>query len=327
MNTNWLELTIQTTAAGIDALSDYLLGCDVGGLSILDETDFQDFLSNNTQFWDYVDEDLTARMAGKSAVVCYFTDDEHGRSHLRRIRDGLPALRERMGAQMGSLATSLSGVKEEDWENNWKQYYKPLPAGERLLIVPDWEREGLDAGARIPLFLNPGLTFGTGNHASTQLCLQGLEPLISDGYRVLDLGCGSGILAIAALLLGAGHAFAVDIDPKCADVALENAALNGFDQNHLTVKWGNVLDDTELMERLAAEPWDVVLANIVADVIIPLAPLMPRLLASGGHFLCSGVIDTRAGEVTAAIEAAGLKIAHVYERDGWVSIHAMLPCL
>jgi ribosomal protein L11 methyltransferase len=322
MNTNWLEVTIQTTADGIDALSDYLLDCDVDGLSILDETDFQDFLAKNTQYWDYVDEDLTAHMAGKSAVTCYLSDDEHGRSQLLRIRDGLPALRERMGAQMGTLAVSLSGLKAEDWENNWKQYYKPLPAGEKLLIVPDWEREGLETGGRIPLFLNPGLTFGTGNHASTQLCLQGLEPLIFDGCRVLDLGCGSGILAIAALILGAGHAFAVDIDPKCVDVAFENAALNGFDKQQLSVTWGNVLDDADLMEHLASEPWDVVLANIVADVIIPLASLMPRLLKSGGHFLCSGVIDTRADEVRAAIEAAGLEIYRVYEKDGWVSFCA-----
>ena len=324
MNTNWLEITIQTTAAGIDALSDYLLGCDVGGLSILDENDFQDFLANNTQYWDYVDEDLAAHMAGKSVVTFYLTDDEHGRSHLQFIRAGLPGLKERVGECVGSLAVSLSGVKEEDWENNWKQYYKPLPAGERLLIVPDWEREGLDAGGRIPLFLNPGLTFGTGNHASTQLCLQGLEPLVSEGCRVLDLGCGSGILAIAALLLGAGHAFAVDIDPKCVDVAFENAGLNKFGQEHLTVKWGNVLADAEFMEALAAESWDVVLANIVADVIIPLAPLVPRLVKAGGHFVCSGVIDTRAEEVKAAIKAAGIGIAHVYEKDGWVSIHGVV---
>ena len=324
MNTNWLEVTIQTTASGVDFLSDYLLACDVGGLSILDEADFQDFLAKNTQYWDYVDEDLTAHMAGKSAVTCYLSDDEHGRSHLLRIREGLPALRERMGPQMGSLAVSLAGVKEEDWENNWKQYYKPLPAGERLLIVPDWEREGLNANGRTPLYLNPGLTFGTGNHASTQLCLQGLEPLVSAGCRVLDLGCGSGILAIAALLLGAEHAFAVDIDPKCVDVAFENAALNGFDANHLTIKWGNVLADTDFMDTLAERPWDVVLANIVADVIIPLAPLMPHLLKAGGHFLCSGVIDSRADEVKAALEAAGMEILHTYTKDGWFSFCACL---
>lgn len=326
MNGDWLEIKITTTAEGIDPLASYLTACDVGGLSIEDETDFQTFLEENTQYWDYVDEELSQKMSGASHVLFYVTDDDYGRAILQTVKEGLSALRERVSVDLGTLTVSISGIKEEDWENNWKQYYKPLPAGERLLIVPEWERESERAhvDGRTPLYLNPGLTFGTGNHASTQLCLAGLEPLVQNGSLVLDLGCGSGILSIAALLLGAKHACAVDIDPKCVDVAYENAGLNGFSRKELTVQWGNVLSDDALVSTLCESKWDVVLANIVADVIIPLAPVVPKLLADNGHFVCSGVIDTRAEEVKQALERAGLTIQNTYTQDGWFAFHATL---
>ena len=197
-----------------------------------------------------------------------------------------------------------------------------MPVGERLYIVPEWEREQPVPAGRVPLYLNPGLTFGTGSHASTQLCLMGLEEYTLPGCAVLDLGCGSGILSIAALALGAGEAAAVDIDPKAVDVAYENAAMNGIGRDRYTVRAGNVLSDRGLVAGLAQNTYALVLANIVADVIIPLSAQAGRFLAPGGVFLCSGIIDTRADEVQAALERNGLRVFQRREQNGWVALAA-----
>jgi ribosomal protein L11 methyltransferase len=174
----------------------------------------------------------------------------------------------------------MADVADEDWENNWKQFYKPMEIGSRLLVVPEWE-EAADP-TRVKLVLNPGLTFGTGSHATTRLCLQALDTHIHGGERVLDLGCGSGILSIAALRLGAESAFACDIDEKCVDVAYENAALNGIGKDRYTVRWGDVLTDAALRQEMGAG-YDIVVANIVADVIMGLSPHVRPFLKRGAH--------------------------------------------
>ena len=196
--------------------------------------------------------------------------------------------------------------------------------GQRVYIVPDWLRDQPVPRGRTPVYLDPGLTFGTGSHASTQLCLGLLEKRVRPGDAVLDLGCGSGILSIAALNLGAGRAAGVDIDPKSADVAYENAALNGIGKDVYHVQAGDVLSDKALVAELAqAGPYQVVLANIVSDVIIPLSAFVQALMAPGGVFLCSGIIDTRADEVRGAIERNGLRVVEALERDGWAAYAAV----
>ena len=207
-------------------------------------------------------------------------------------------------------------MDDADWENNWKQFYKPMEIGERLIVVPEWE--SAKTHGRIPLILNPGLTFGTGSHATTRLCLTALEKHVAAGDRVLDLGCGSGILSIAALLLGAEHAFACDIDEKCVDVAYENAALNGIGKDRYTVRWGDVLSDKQLQKEMG-EKYDIIAANIVSDVIIGLAPQVRPFLKAGGLFLTSGIIDTRAAEVAEKLRAAGWEIVEERNSEGWFS--------
>ncbi|MEQ2443749.1 50S ribosomal protein L11 methyltransferase [Pseudoflavonifractor intestinihominis] len=325
MDDRWLEVSIDTTDAGMDDLAAYLTAFDLGGLVLEDEAEFQAFLEQNRQYWDYVDEDLMERMKGVARVKFYVTDDSHGHEKLSRITEGLAALRERCGEELGTLAVRTAGLREEDWANNWKQFYKPLTVGERLYIVPEWEKgETAIPEGRTALYLNPGLIFGTGTHASTQLCLGGVEEFVKAGDRVLDLGCGSGILSIAALCLGAEYAFGVDIDPKAVGVAYENAAMNGIGQDIYTVRAGNVLSDRALCAELAERKWNLVLANIVADVIIPLSAQVPGLLAEGGVFLCSGIIDTRADEVQAAIQSRGMKIIRRWEKNGWVALAAAM---
>ena len=209
-------------------------------------------------------------------------------------------------------------LREEDWATSWQKYYKPMSVGERLYIVPEWEKgEPVPAG-RTPLYLNPGLIFGTGSHASTRLCLEGVETYVRPGGRVLDLGCGSGILSIAALRLGAEHAFACDIDEKCVEVAYENAALNGIDRSRYTVRWGDVLSDQQLKAEIGGG-YDMVVANIVADVIIGLSGQVRPFLKEGGLFLCSGIIDDRAEEVAQRLREAGWDILRTRQSEGWFS--------
>ena len=324
MEENWLEVSVDTTDEGIEAVSAYLTTFDTGGLAIEDEAEFHEFLEQNRQYWDYVDDDLLVRMKGVARVKCYVMDTDYGREKLDAIRAGLPGLRERTDAALGTLAVRTASLREEDWANNWKQYYKPLCIGERLYVVPEWERGGQVPDGRTVFYLNPGLTFGTGAHASTQLCLGGVEKFTRAGDAVLDLGCGSGILSIAALCLGAGEALGVDIDPKAVGVAYENAAMNGIGRESYTVLAGDVLTDETLAASLKSRRWELVLANIVADVIIPLSVQVPDLLAEGGTFLCSGIIDTRADEVRAAIESRGLTVIERWEKNGWVAFAAKL---
>ena len=311
----WLELHIDTTPAGLEPVSDLLRDQGIEGLVIEDEGDFHNFLEQNRQYWDYVDEGLEQSMAGKCRITFYLEDSEAGYRTLAMTRIALQPFKEAHPA-FGSLLLTMENVEDADWENNWKAFYKPMEIGERLIVIPDWEEA--DPHGRVALRLNPGLIFGTGSHATTRLCLQALERLVQPGMRVLDLGCGSGILSIAALLLGADSAFGCDIDDKAVDVAYENAALNGIGKDRYTVRAGDVLSDRKLRADMGAG-YDIVVANIVADVIIALAATARDLMAPDGYFLCSGIIDDRAAEVKGKLVENGFTILEENTSEGWYS--------
>ena len=306
MDDRWLEVTLPVPADRLERVCDILTANGMTGLVVEEEGDFLRFLEQNRQYWDYVDEGLAARMKGASRVKFYVPDSEEGQKQLRQYLAGL----EDHEPQTVSL-------REEDWATSWQKYYQPIPVGNRVYIVPDWMRGEPVPDGRTPLYLNPGLTFGTGAHPTTQLCLELLEEVLQSGDKVLDLGCGSGILAIAALALGASRAVGVDIDPKAADVAFENAALNGVGPDRLSVYAGDVLSDKKLAAKLGPGQNRVVLANIVADVIIPLSAKAGEFMTPDGVFLTSGVIDGREDEVRAALEADGFAVVKHLERGGW----------
>ena len=312
---DWLELKIDTSHAGLDAVTDMLEQQGVTGVMIDDEADFQSFLENNRQYWDYVDDDLLAQKKGVSRVTFYLERNEDAYGTVAAVRMAMSALK-KDHPEYAPLLLTMADVADEDWENNWKQFYKPMEIGSRLLVVPEWE-EAADP-TRVKLVLNPGLTFGTGSHATTRLCLQALDAHIHGGEKVLDLGCGSGILSIAALRLGAESAFACDIDEKCVDVAYENAALNGIGKDRYTVRWGDVLTDAALRQEMGAG-YDIVVANIVADVIMGLSPHVRPFLKPGGLFLCSGIIDDRAAEVLEKLKADGWDVFEQRSSEGWFS--------
>ena len=314
MSDTWLEVTLPVPADKLDGVCAVLTANGMTGLVVEEEGDFLRFLEQNRQYWDYVDEGLAQRIKGASRVKFYVPDSPEGRGQLRQYLAGL----EEYEPQTVSL-------REEDWATSWQKYYQPIPVGRRIYIVPDWMRGRPVPEGRTPLYLNPGLTFGTGSHPTTQLCLELLEGTLRPGDRVLDLGCGSGILAIAALALGASRAAGVDIDPKAADVAFENAALNGIGPDRLSVYAGDVLTDKRLAGRLNPGQNRVVLANIVADVIIPLSARAGDFLAPDGVFLTSGIIEGRQGEVRAALEGNGFAVTGHRERGGWHAFFAAKP--
>lgn len=297
----YIEVTVNTPGAEIDARCQEMADMGAGGFVIENEEDFKDFLEQNHQYWDYVDDELENQYAGVSRIKCYLTDDEDGLAVLRRIN-----------AAYSDVTTSY--VEDSDWENNWREYYKPIEVGEKLVVVPEWEEAPQDG--RLPLRLDPGLIFGTGSHATTRMCLAALEKFSKPGVRVLDLGCGSGILGIGALILGCDSCLGVDIDPKAPDVVMSNAALNGIGADKMTAWTGDIIADASLRARIGGG-YQLVLANIVADVIIPLSAVVHQFMAPGAVFICSGIIEHRWPETEAALISNGFEILDHKSEDEW----------
>ena len=319
----WIEVNIYTTTDGIEPLCGRLYAVGLNGVQIKDAADFNDFIENETQYWDYIDESLEPLKTCETCVTVYLTDDADGRELLSHIRGTVAELRSLDDDnKFGRLEIELSGINEEDWANNWKKYYKTFNLGKNLLIKPEWEQlDDNEIKDKVVLSMNPGHLFGTGTHHSTQLCMIELEKYIRNGDRVLDLGCGSGILSILSLLLGADSAVAVDIDPAAPVTAMENLAMNGISPERYSVLVGNVIDDAALREKTGGD-YDVVVANIVADVIIAMSPTAYSLTKKGGIFISSGIIGPRGDEVREAVTGAGFEITDIHEQSDWLCITA-----
>ena len=315
---NWVEIDIFTTTDGIDAVTGSLLGMGVNGFVIKDSADFEDFLSDKTVNWDYIDDDLMGLKNCETTVTVYLPENAQGLENLEAIKLELKALKARdTENKFGRLEYKLNNVKEEDWANNWKQYFKPLCVGEKLLIKPSWEQVAPDEKRKI-LEIDPASSFGTGQHNTTQLCLELVEKNLNDGDRILDLGCGSGILSIGALLLGAKSAYAVDIDENSVKIASENADKNGIPKEIYTAKCGNIIEDNKLTAEIGTG-YDLVCANIVADVLIGMSDKFSGFLKDKGMLIVSGIIDNRKDEVLDVIKTKGFDLIEIREKEDWVA--------
>lgn len=316
---NWTEVNIYTTTEGIDPVCGCLLGIGVTGFAIRDSKDFEEFLNDKTGNWDYIDDDLMNMRDCETCVTVYLPDDSQGADMLSALRSEMSALGERdENKAFGRLAVELANVREEDWANNWKQYFKPLTVGERLVIKPSWEEYDPTDG-RTVLEIDPASSFGTGQHNTTQLCLELIEKNLRDGDRVLDLGCGSGILSIAAVLLGADSATAVDISQNSVETAKENASKNNIPTEKYTAYCGDIISDNALVEKIGGG-FDIIAANIVADVLIAMSLIFERFLKKGGRLILSGIITERADEVIEAVKSKGYTLVEIREKDGWAAV-------
>ena len=306
----WLEITVDTAGRDTDDAAAALTARGFSDLVSEDEQELETFLDENRAYWDYIDEGLQKKLEGLQRIRLYLdSSDEAGMARLRQVC-----------AQLG-LPVSAKPLPETDWSESWKDNYPPQEVGKSLIVLPYWRGE--EETSRHKIILDPGIAFGTGAHPSTQMVMEVMERTVKPGDKCLDLGSGSGILSITALRLGAKTATGVDIDPKAEDAARENAAFNGFSAPAFTVCTGNVLEDQALMDSLAGT-YDVVLVNIVADVIIALAPVIPAFLGPHSTVICSGILDVREAEVRAALEGAGLTITEVHSKETWRCFAARL---
>ena len=308
----WLEITINTQAKQVEAVAAALTARGFSDLCLEDQQEFESFLEENRACWDYIDEELQQRLQGLSQIKLYLEQEDT--ASLARL--------ERFAAEQG-LPMTVTALPDTDWEESWKDNYPPQEVGERLVVLPYWLAEEYETD-RCKVILDPGLTFGTGAHPSTQMVMETMEQLVTPATRCLDLGSGSGILSVTALRLGAKSAVGVDIDPKAEDIARENAAYNGFAAPAFTALTGDVTGDRKLMETLSGV-YDLVLVNIVADVIIGLAPVLPSFLGPDSRLICSGILDTRLTDVTAALKKAGLEVIQIKEKEDWRCVLARRP--
>ena len=323
----WTRINI--TCSDADALPENFTE-DIANLLIIagvdtfttdDFSDLEQVLSQGGIFYDYIDDELLELQGSIPVIHAFLTPDEEGEKICAQVISALTSLKAD-NPEYKSLVWNRDSVKDEDWENNWKEFFKPFPVGSRLFVKPTWESVSQeDTKGRLIIEIDPSSSFGTGTHATTKLCLEKLEKLNTENAHVLDMGCGSGILSIGALLLGAKDAVAVDIDEVASRIARENLDSNGFLSPRSTVLCGNALEDKALVEKIGTG-YDIICANIVAGIIIEMSPLFHSVLKSGAYLIASGIISERCNEVKDALEKNGFSIIETDDEDDWSVILA-----
>ena len=328
----WIEAVVSTTGAGIEPVAGRLLMNGITGYAVEDSAEFEEFLKGEGVYFDYVEDDLLKLKDCETTVKFYVAENSQGVETLLAVRKSLEELKalDKEG-EFGKLTlTTDSKIEEQDWENNWKKYFKPFPVGKNLCIKPSWESLPDELADKTVIELDPSSSFGTGSHTTTRLCLEMVEKYMSKlgkDVQVLDMGCGSGILGIAASLLGADFITAVDIDENSARIAAENFEENKIEKSKFNVMAGNILNDQKFYDVVTAKKYDLIAANIVADVLIWMAPVFKKVLAEDGYLLVSGIISERSGEVTDALIANGLRVKEFAESQEWAAVvlcHASL---
>ncbi|BDR65005.1 ribosomal protein L11 methyltransferase [Clostridium tetani] len=308
---DWIELTIITSSQAVEAVSAILYNTDVQGIAIEDSKDVE-FQKKNKGDWDYFDETLINIEEG-AVIKAYYREDESFMKYLKYIEESVKNL-EQLGFDKGKGIVTTSKVNEEDWENNWKKYYKPTRVGEKIVIKPIWE-EYEENPEEIILELDPGMAFGTGTHETTRMCIESLEKYVKEEDVVFDIGTGSGILGIAAAKLNAKKVIGVDLDEVAVDSAKKNVGFNQLD--NIEILHG------DLMEVVKGK-CNIIVANIIADIIILLSKDVKKFLENGGYFISSGIIKDRKEEVVDSLKENGFKIEEIKEQGEWVCVVASL---
>ncbi len=305
----WQEVKIYTTDAGVDELTAGLVELGVSGWQQQSAAELREYLAAGQAF-DYADEALTMQAAGDAALfTLYIDDDDEGDKLIAAIK-----------ARFADLQIDVKRRDSAEWENNWREYYKPFKVGSKLVVCPEWESYEPQPDEKL-LLIEPGSSFGTGQHYTTRLCLELLERHLPGDAHLLDLGCGTGILSIGALHLGAKSAVAIDIEENAQKASVANAAINGYAEPQYKVLCGDILADKTCYDEVVAcggkGGYDIIVVNIVADVIIAMSGLFGNMLAPGAPVICSGVIDERRADVLAAMSDAGYRLKEEVEENGW----------
>lgn len=321
---DWIEAVVKTATSGIEPVAGVLIMHGITGYTVQDSQDFEDFLQDKEVYWDYIEDSLLQLKHCDTTVTFYVTNDAEGVEQLNSIRYALADLhRQDKEGAYGELSVTVNSVAEEDWANNWKRYFKPLPVGDRFLIKPTWEMAD-NPENRVVVEMDPSSSFGTGSHTTTKLCLTYIEKihglLDKPNYEMLDVGCGSGILGIASYKLSGSHVTAVDIDDNSIRVAQENFAVNSVPEGAYDTYVGSITDNPVLFERLAAKQYELLAANIVADVLKGMAPYFKILLAPDGYAVLSGILTTRAEEVAQWYESAGFAVVERRDDGDWTAL-------
>lgn len=321
---DWIEVAVKTTTEGIEPVSGILIMNGISGYAVEDSADFEEFLRDKEVYWDYIEDSLMALKDCDTVVTFYITDDASGVEQLSLIKSELARLKNDDTDEIfGELSVTLKNVAEEDWANNWKKYFKPISVGDKLLVKPTWEKID-DVGAKTVVEIDPSSSFGTGSHTTTKLCLEYIEKidekLSGESFEMIDVGCGSGILAIAANKLSGAHVTAIDIEENSIRVAKENFETNNIPESEYELYLGSITDDDELFSKIARKKYKMLAANIVADVLKAMAPYFKKLLDDDGYAVISGIISERADEVEQSFLSAGFSVIEKKDTDGWTAI-------
>jgi len=318
----WIEITVFAAGEALDAVCGRLAMLGIDQVAIEQgREEIESLLRDTAKYWDFADID--ALCANEPCVRAYVADAGDNAALVGEVRASFEALGREAGGALGSLRVLSRTVDDEDWANAWKVNYKPFGVGERLFIRPSWEQD-FDPRGRVVLSLDPGMAFGSGTHQTTRMCLEAIERRVKSGCTALDLGCGSGILAIAALRLGAARATLVDIDPVAEKVACENARMNGVGAGQIEILIGDLVADAALRGRIAHKRYGLVTANIVASVVVALLPFVRGAMEPDGVFIASGIIGERLDEVLSALGANGFEALEVNADGDWRQITAAL---
>ena len=312
----WNKFRLKTTTESEDLVSSMLMDLGIQGIEIEDKIPLTQS-DKEQMFVDILPE--IAEDDGVAYISFYLEEEEDKDSILASVRQELEEMR--AYANVGECTIEESQTEDVDWVNNWKQYFHQFYVDD-ILIIPSWEEVKPEDEDKMIIHIDPGTAFGTGMHETTQLCIRQIRKFVTEDTTILDVGCGSGILGMLALKFGAKYSVGTDLDPCAIDATYENMEVNGITRDQYEVMIGNIIDDKEVQDKVGYEKYDVVVANILADVLVPLTPVIVHQLKPGGIYITSGIIDDKEETVVNCVRAAGLEVLEVTYQGEWVSVTA-----